>query len=319
LTPSAAVGRLIPCGRRVHGGPIGRAAPCGIGLAAAQPPYRTSPRDPPACQTETFSRRFLAPISPLNPLSARDPCLARGGLPLERAVDMRIRWFGILVFATVFMVIHGCNRNNDGQQPSDAKRIAVARGQLQSMLDGITITSSGYEAGPPTNARYCPRFAAYMRRHLQEALDALDAGEVPKGPVPVSAAFTITPESQRLMLWFFDPGFEVTGIIVESVGSETRAYPSIFAWTSEARRWYSVTILRDCPIEVIVVEDGGRRVSGTDSNPLLPQIELPEKFLNGQVRLRLLIGEGSTEAIDSYVFYSKADDMAPASMPDDGG
>jgi len=106
------------------------------------------------------------------------------------------------------------------------------------------------------------------------------------------------------MLWFLDPAFEVSGIVVETARSKTRAYPSIFAWSPEDRRWYSETILRDCGVEIVLVDEEGGKMFAPQSNPKLPQIELPMMFLEGPLRIRLLTEGGTTEPLESYVRYS---------------
>ena len=202
---------------------------------------------------------------------------------------MQTQMIRVVVLTATFMLTPGCHREGGTQSVPDSKRIAVAKGQLESLI------SSGQGTGD--NA-----YAEYMTRHAQQGLDVLKAGKVPTGPVPVSATITMTVARKGIGLWFFDPSFEVTGIVVETGSGEAKTFSSLFAWTPEDRKWYSETILRDCGVEIDLIDDEGRVIPSVHSNPYYPRIRLPKRFVEGPLRIRLLTQGGVRDgSVDVYV------------------
>ena len=196
----------------------------------------------------------------------------------------------LVVWIAGLILIGGCQEGGEKEATTAAtKRIAVARGQLENIMTAAR--ASGDSA-----------YAEYMSQHAQRGLGILKGGRAPKTATLLSATITMGPRGTGMLLWFFDPCFDVTGIAVETASGDIRTYPGLFTWDPEARKWYSETILRDQGISIELVDNEGKIVRVPYSNPHLPRLKWPKDFVEHPLRVRLLTHRGvSDDSVETHV------------------
>lgn len=185
----------------------------------------------------------------------------------------------------VIGVGQGCKKVFN-QTPSRLDRLAVARNQLENMIE-----SSSRKDRP---------YSRYLVARARHGMGLLEASAATGDPALISVGIRLASTRNAIGLWFADPDFRVIGLVVESDTGWKQTF-SCIRWTENDRKWFSVTILRDIGVQLELID--GNDPAGHVSTEPATLVVMPRAALNGRVRVGLLEENGAvTEMVEACIW-----------------